>query len=293
MVSVSIAIAEDRRCDLAGETTYRTRATLARACMGDAMIVAMLFEDRSRAESFGAMAELYDRVRPSYPSALVDAALAGAPRRALDIGCGTGIAAALLAARGCDVLGVEIDERMAGLARARGIDVEVAPFERWDGRGRLFELAVSGQAWHWIDPVAGARKAATVLEGGGRLALFWNFGSPPRELAELFEPIYARLAPGVESYSVLLGGHDARADTAIAGIAASQRFEAAELSTFSWSRRHDTAQWLEILQTHSDHQALAPTQRERLLAAVGEAVDSIGGTFEMPYEAILVSALRR
>jgi hypothetical protein len=38
---------------------------------------------------------------------------------------------------------------------------------------------------------------------------------------------------------------------------------------------------------------MAPAQRERLLAEVGEAVESIGGRFEMPYEAILVSAVRR
>lgn len=257
------------------------------------MIASMLFEDRSRAESFGAIAELYDRVRPSYPSALVDALLADAPRHVLDIGCGTGIVAALLAARGCEVLGVEIDERMAEVARTRAVEVEVASFEAWDPRLRVFALAVAGQAWHWIDPVAGAQKAATVLEPGGRLGLFWNFGSPPRELAELFAPIYARLAPGVESYSVLLGGQDARTDTAIAGIAASERFEPAAVSTYSWSRTHDTQQWLEILQTHSDHQAMEPQQRERLLAEIGEAVESIGGAFQMPYEAILVSARRR
>jgi SAM-dependent methyltransferase len=253
----------------------------------------MLFEDRSRAESFGAMAELYDRVRPSYPPALVDALLADRPRQALDIGCGTGIAAALLAARGCAVLGVEIDERMAGVARSHGIEVEVAQFERWDARGRLFDLAVCGQAWHWIDPFAGARKAATLLRVGARLGVFWNFGAPPRELAQLFAPIYARLAPGVESYSVLLGGQDARTDTAVAGIEASAAFDAAEVSTFAWTRTHDTAQWLALLQTHSDHQALAPARRERLLQAVGEAVESVGGSFEMPYEAILVSARRR
>jgi SAM-dependent methyltransferase len=253
----------------------------------------MLFEDRSRAESFGAMAELYDRVRPSYPPALVDALLADRPRQALDIGCGTGIAAGLLAARGCAVLGVEIDERMAGVARSHGIEVEVAQFERWDARGRLFDLAVCGQAWHWIDPFAGARKAATLLRVGARLGVFWNFGAPPCELAQLFAPIYARLAPGVESYSVLLGGQDARTDTAVAGIEASAAFDAAEVSTFAWTRTHDTAQWLALLQTHSDHQALAPARRERLLRAVGEAVESVGGSFEMPYEAILVSARRR
>jgi SAM-dependent methyltransferase len=253
----------------------------------------MLFEDRSRAESFGAVAELYDRVRPSYPPALVDALLADGPRRALDIGCGTGIAAALLAARGCAVLGVEVDERMATVARTRCVEVEVAPFERWDARGRQFDLAIAGQAWHWIDPLAGAQKTATLLAPGGRLGLFWNFGAPPRDLAELFAPIYARLAPGVESYSVLLGGQDARTDTAVAGIAASGCFDAADVSAFAWTRTHDTAQWLALLQTHSDHQALAPARLQQLLQAVGEAIESVGGSFEMPYEAILVNAVRR
>ncbi len=260
----------------------------------------MLYRERSRAESFGAVAELYDRVRPSYPPAMVDALLAGEdrsrvdpPRRVLDVGCGTGIASRLLAARGCEVLGVEIDERMARLARAHGVRVEVAQFEHWEPAGRTFELTVSGQAWHWIDPLAGAQKAASVLEPGGRLALFWNFGLQPRAVADLFDPIYERLAPGLEGYSVLLGGQDARAETATAGIAVAGQFETAETSKYAWRQTHTTVEWLEILQTHSDHQAIPIDQRERLLDAIGEAIDLLGGSFEMPYEAILVTAQRR
>ncbi len=252
----------------------------------------MLHHERSRAESFGAVAELYDRTRPSYPRALVQALLSEPAERVLDIGCGTGIAAALLAERGCDVLGVEIDERMAALARARGVEVEVAQFEHWRAAGRRFDLAISGQAWHWIDPVAGAAKAATVLEEQGRIGLFWNFGDPPQQVQELFAPIYARLAPGLESYSVMLGNYDARAETTVEGIASSGRFTPAEVRNFRWSHDYETADWLELLQTHSDHHALPPAQRERLLAAIGEAVETIGGSFEMPYETVLVSARR-
>ena len=52
----------------------------------------MLFEDRSRAESFGNVAQLYDRARPRYPPQLVEWLLSDGARRVLDVGCGTGIA---------------------------------------------------------------------------------------------------------------------------------------------------------------------------------------------------------
>jgi SAM-dependent methyltransferase len=223
----------------------------------------------------------------------VEALLTSRPQRVLDIGCGTGIAARLLAARGCEVLGVEVDARMAEVARAGGLDVEVAPFEEWDPRNRRFDLAISAQAWHWIDPYAGARVAAAAIEPGGRLAVFWNFGEHPPGLHELLKPVYARLGPGVESYSVLFGHRDARVETTIEGIAAAGQFETATVERFAWNQRYDTAGWLAQLSTHSDHRALAPERRERLLAAVAEAIEALGGTFEMGYETVLVGARRR
>lgn len=252
----------------------------------------MLHDERLRAESFGAVAAQYDRVRPSYPPALVDTLLASRPRRVLDIGCGTGIAGRLLTSRGCAVLGVEVDARMARVAREHGLDVEIARFEDWDPRDRRFDLAISAQAWHWIDPHAGARGAADALEEGGRLAVFWNFGEPPVQLRELLTSVYARLGPGVENYSVLFGHRDARIETTIEGIAAARRFEAARVQRFAWRQRYDTAGWLAQLATHSDHRALAPDRRERLLGAVAEAIDSLGGSFEMGYETVLVGARR-
>nr|WP_232794145.1 MULTISPECIES: methyltransferase domain-containing protein [Pseudofrankia] len=128
---------------------------------------------RQVAESFGQGAARYDRVRPPYPADLVNAILAASPGRdVLDVDCGTGIEARQFQAAGCRVLGVEPDARMAAFARRAGIEVEEATFEVWDPAGRNFDAVIAGTAWHWVDPVAGAAKAAQVLRPRGLLAPF-------------------------------------------------------------------------------------------------------------------------
>src|SRR5436190_18709265 len=155
---------------------------------------------REVAESFGAEASRYDRARPSYPGALVERIVAASPgRRVLDVGCGTGIVARLFQAAGCAVLGVDPDARMAGHARERGLEVEVATFEIWETNGRAFDTVVAGQAWHWVDPVAGAAKAAAALRPGGRFAVFWNVFQPPAELGRAFAETYRRVLPDLPS----------------------------------------------------------------------------------------------
>jgi hypothetical protein len=182
---------------------------------------------------------------------------------------------------------------MAALARAKRIDIEVSGFESWDDRGRRFELLISAQAWHWIRPDEGAAKAAAVLCDGGRIGCFWNLGDPPAYVRERLAPIYARIAPGLEDYSVVLGGSGRRSGRTADGLNGSGLFESAELRRFDWTRAYTTDEWLALVATHSDHQALEPRQLETLLDAVREAIDSLGGSFEYPYETVLVTATRR
>jgi SAM-dependent methyltransferase len=210
----------------------------------------------------------------------------------LDVGCGTGIVAALLAERGCRVLGVEPDERMAAVARSKGLDVEVAHFERWADAGRRFDLITAGQAWHWVAPEAGAAKAATVLRDRGRIALFWNFSCLPAPLRSEIEAVYTRLAPAIAG-STALGHYADRGDHAAEALGGSRDFEGAELRTFAWSRTYTTAEWIEQLPTHSDHQTMPEAQLRPLLDAVAETIDARGGAFEMTYQVVLVTARRR
>ncbi|HEY1775620.1 MAG TPA: class I SAM-dependent methyltransferase [Solirubrobacteraceae bacterium] len=253
----------------------------------------MLHANRTRAESFGAVAELYDRIRPSYPPELVAALLSDGAHAVLDVGAGTGIAASLFAQAGCEVLAVEIDARMAAVAAAKGIEVEVAPFERWDDRGRRFDLVTSAQAWHWVVPLAGATKAAEVLLPGGVFAAFWNLGEPPQEIHEALDPVYARLAPELASNSLAPNRSQGRVGDTGLGLAASGAFEPEQERWFSWTRAYDSASWVDLLRTHSDHQTLPPQRLESLLQAVAEAIDAAGGSFEMRLDTVLVSARRR
>ncbi|MHB1808295.1 MAG: class I SAM-dependent methyltransferase [Solirubrobacteraceae bacterium] len=249
----------------------------------------MLFQERHRAESFGAVAEQYDRTRPSYPPELIDVLLVDQPRSALDVGCGTGIASVLLRDRGVRVLGVEVDERMASLARAKGIEVEVGKFEEWERGHRRFDLLAAGQSWHWVDPRLGAMRAAQAISPGGRIGLFWNFGGPPAQIQQRIDPIYARIGPSNESPGARASD---RAEATLGGLRQSGAFEELKVERFQWSVRYETASWLEQLATQSDHQTLPPEQLSELLDALREAIDELGGSFEVEYQTPLVTARR-
>jgi SAM-dependent methyltransferase len=253
----------------------------------------VLHTNRTRAGSFGDDADLYDRVRPSYPPALIKRLVVDQPVTVLDVGCGTGKAARLFVDRGLEVLGLEPDPRMAAVARRHGLAVEEGTFEAWDSRGRTFDLLTCAQAWHWVEPVAGSRKAAQVVRAGGRIGLFWNVGRPPEHVRKPVDAVYASLAPSLVEQSIVLGlGQEERAGLAAETLTASGKWADVRVETFPWERSYSTAEWLDQIQTHSDHRVLPPEQLAALLAGVGAEIDRLGGSFVMPYETALVTGIQ-
>jgi len=248
------------------------------------------------AESFGSDPERYDRSRPGYPEAMVAAIVAASPGPdVLDVGCGTGIAARQFQAAGCRVLGVEVDERMAELARWHGLEVEVAAFEAWDPAGRAFDAVVAGQAWHWVNPVAGAAKAADVLRPGGRLAAFWNAFQPSSEVAEAFSAVYRRVVPDLPRNPWVIpvrDGHAALVARAADGMRQAGAFGDPEQWRFDWERVYTRGEWLDQLPTQGIHTQLSPAKLEALLEGIGAAVDAMGGNFTMGYATVAVTAAR-
>ncbi|WP_242886377.1 class I SAM-dependent methyltransferase [Actinomadura litoris] len=254
-------------------------------------------EAKRAAESFGVDAERYDRTRPRYPDAMVAAIVEAVPGRSLlDVGIGTGIAARQFREAGCTVLGVEPDERMADFARGTGFEVETATFEEWDPRGRTFDAVVSGQTWHWVDPVAGAARAAETLRPGGRLAVFWNAAQVPSDLGEAFAEVYRRVMPDSPAARLAApsdtGGYAVLGDKAADGIRQAGAFGEVERWTFTWEHTYTRDEWLDQLPTTGLHTRLPKDVLEEVLAGVGAAIDAAGGSFTNHFTTLVVTALR-
>lgn len=253
-----------------------------------------LDQQRAVAESFGIDAARYDRNRPSYPNDLITRIVAGSPGpTVLDVGCGTGIASRQFQAAGCTVLGVEPDARMADFARSTGVETEVSTFETWDARGRRFDTVVSGTAWHWVDPVAGAAKAAEVLNPSGQLATFWHIFDLPEPIAVAFAEIYRRVVPDApfdfSTGKSMIDLYQAQFDRTADGMRQAG-FDESEDRRYPWERHYNRDEWLELLSTHGGMTPLTAEQRSTILA---ELAPALGEGFTLPYVTVSVSARLR
>jgi SAM-dependent methyltransferase len=250
---------------------------------------------RQVAEGFGANAGRYDRSRPSYPQAMVDRILAASPGpKVLDVGCGTGIAARLFQAAGAEVLGVDPDERMAEQARQRGLEVEVARIEDWDPAGRSFDAAVAGQAWHWVDPAAGARQVARALVPGGRVAVFWNSFRPPPSLGEAMTAVIRQALPGAPVQGSLPGpdGYARLAARAADGMRAVGVFGEPEEWRFDWERDYTRDEWLDAVPTFGGNNRRPADVLAQVQAGIGAAIDAVGGRFTMGYTTVVSTSVK-
>jgi SAM-dependent methyltransferase len=242
---------------------------------------------------FGDVVDEYDRRRPDYPTAVVDAVLAAAPEpwSILESGAGTGKATELFTTRGIPVTAVEPDARMAARLETRcaGADltVTVARLEDYEPEPGGFSIGLAAQSWHWVDPDRGAAVMARALRPGGVLALVWNTPAEDRSpLRVAIEEAYARHAPELVESSVV-NRPRAVADNLRSAFAGGD-WTGPDRVVVPWTRRYTSEEYVELLDTHSDHRTLAEGIRTALLADVRAVIDEHGGTLDYRYDTQLV-----
>ncbi|MGH3566824.1 MAG: class I SAM-dependent methyltransferase [Pseudonocardia sp.] len=137
---------------------------------------------------------------------------------AVDVGCGTGFIAVLLAELGHHVVGVDQSPQMLELARAKAWDRTVEIDLR---QGDADELPLSDDSvdvvaerhvlWTMCDPAATLTEWSRVLRAGGRLVLVegdWRDRMTDAQLAD-HEPDFVRDYAAVRSELPLYGGRPA------------------------------------------------------------------------------------
>lgn len=248
--------------------------------------------------SFDQVAELYDKVRPGYPKALLGILVAEAgvnsAARVLEVGCGTGQATSGLAESGCEIVCLEPGESMFRVAQRNAerfdrVRILRQTFEEWPVEESSFDLVISAQAFHWVDPAVRFPKAAQALREGGALALMGNVSLPTAD--PVWTDVgraYADCAPAIAGPSPT---HWYAADGPIPDlVAASKRFAEVRHHCVAWSLAYSSEDYVGLMATHSDHRLLESGQREALLAAIRRAIDSHGGAIEMRYDTHLYLA---
>ena len=131
-------------------------------------------------EGFGREAEVYERVRPSYPADavtwLVDNLGLGPGAVVLDLAAGTGKFTRLLVPSGASVLAAEPVEGMRRrfVAAVPGVSMVAAVAEALPFANRSLDAVTVAQAFHWFDADQAFGEFARVLRRRGRVGLIWN-----------------------------------------------------------------------------------------------------------------------
>lgn len=236
---------------------------------------------------FDQSAELYDRVRPRYVQALFDDveqyAHLGAGSRALEVGAGTGQATGAMLKTGASITALEPGTQMAGLLRAKYADrqnftVRETLFEDAEGEG-TYDLLYSATAFHWIPEEIGYQKAKGMLKPGGAIALFWNHPAPAPECAQMDRAIQAAFEkhrPGSKATPLTEEAIAKRKLTLL-----KYGFRDVESRVYHSQRRLSAREHTLLLNTYSDHLALAPDVRAALEADIECAIDEYGGVITL------------
>lgn len=128
------------------------------------------------ADAFGAVAEAYDRGRPSYPADAVAWLLDGDAKIVLELGAGTGKMTRELVDQGHAVFATEKDAAMLAVLKVRvpEVSAKVASAEEIPANDRSVDVVIAAQAFHWFDHEVALPEIARVLKPGGHLAIVWN-----------------------------------------------------------------------------------------------------------------------
>ena len=251
-----------------------------------------------RKGTFNQIPELYDQVRPGYPQQILEAVEARAQLSStahiVEIGAGTGKATEYFVKRDYKITAVELGGDLCAYLKRKFSDVpdlyvEHTSFEEWKGASAAYDLFLSAQAFHFINPDFGLAKAASLLKPGGLIALLWNVeGSGGSEFYERFSHIHKRYLPGSGGISET-ERFVALYEAALHGSGCFTDFEKLQ---HIWDQTYSADEFLRLRSTFSPDLLLEERLRADFYRETRDLIESMGGFVTRRYVTTVLTGLR-
>ncbi|MGC4191447.1 MAG: methyltransferase domain-containing protein [Thermomicrobiales bacterium] len=252
---------------------------------------------------FDVTADDYHRLRPRYPTHIVDALIDGANlipgNRVLEIGAGTGIATRPLAERGLAITALEPGPAMAAIAWRElagfpNVTVIDSAFEAWTPPAGTppFDLVLAATAFHWLDRQTRLDRIAALLRPGGTLAIlgYAHAAGGDEAFFAKAQECYLRWMPGASPDETLPAWNEPPDTSEIDDHPAFQLAGVQQWREIVPSTRQD---YLDLLGTYSGHIVLDAERRAGLLGCLGDLIDrEFSGRIAKAYRYELILARR-
>ena len=249
--------------------------------------------------SFNEAAEIYDKVRPSYPADLFNSLFQMLPSQPeiVEVGPGTGQATKDLLARGASVLAIELGPATAAKLSSNlpsdRLRVAVGDFEVMELAAGEVDAVFSATAYHWISREAQTDRPAAMLRSGGLVAIVDLIQVDSPEDVGFFaaaQPIYERYGQG---HSGPPAPTRESVDPKIRAVLdTDRRFDRVDVRNYDWDQTYSASDYRNLMLSYSGTQMMEESDRVRLLDDMESFIWSdFGGAVTRPLVVTLTTAI--
>lgn len=229
----------------------------------------------------------YEKRRPNYGTELYKDVIKYAEiiedKSLLEIGCGTGQATEPFLKTKCKITAVELGENLTLYTREKfktynNLNVIWSAFEDYKCDDNKYNMVYSATAFHWIPDEIGYPKAYRILKSGGTIALFWNRPSPSNKespLHQKIQSIYNELLPQW-NYKRTSNEDKENKYLSVINKMGHHGFTNIEFKLYHNTRKMTGLEYIELLNTYSDHLALENKTKSLLFNSIRTAIEESG-----------------
>jgi len=222
----------------------------------------------------------------------------GKGKKALEIGAGTGKATVPFLESGYVVTAVELSKNMTEFLLEkfkdyRNFNVITSTFEDVSLDDSDYDLIYAATSFHWVDPEVGCPKVFRLLKKGGVFALFRGnpVSAEGEEIYEEIQTVYEKYyycyyaskeRPVGKSRDDLLKPLELRRKF---GFDSMERygFSDVAIKLYDSSRTYSADEYIELLDTFSDHRSLPADLRTAMYDGIREVILRHGGSHRVDY----------